>query len=96
MFGLGNSSYPVYNGSSKTLDKKLTQLGAYRLGERGEGDDDSFMEEDFVLWSDQDLWPQLEKALNLKQISATLDHDDDNTKVLTTYTVTEVQKSMAG
>lgn len=96
LFGLGNSCYPVYNGSSKTLDKKLAQLGACRLGERGEGDDNSSMEEDFVLWSDQDLWPQLEKALNLKQISTTLDYDNDNAKVLTTYTVTEIQKSIAG
>lgn len=96
LFGLGNSSYPVYNGLSKTLDRKLTQLGARRLGERGEGDDSSSMEEDFAFWSDQELWPQLEKALNLKQNSATTDHDDDNTKVLTTYTVTEIQKSMAG
>ncbi|KAL9541579.1 hypothetical protein MBANPS3_009046 [Mucor bainieri] len=91
IFGLGNSSYPVFNGASKTLDKRLHQLGAHRLGERGQGDDNSSMEEDFVQWSDHILWPQLEKALSL-----TVDTDrneDDTQTLLTTYTVTEMENA---
>ncbi|KAL7336161.1 hypothetical protein PS15p_201526 [Mucor circinelloides] len=92
IFGLGNSSYPVYNGASKALDKKLSQLGAHRLGERGQGDDSSSMEEDFVQWSDHVLWPELEKALRLK-VDSTCSTDDDTTTVLTTYTVIESKES---
>lgn len=90
IFGLGNSSYPVFSGASKTLDKRLNQLGAQRLGERGQGDDNSSLEEDFMQWSDHTLWPQLEKALSLT-IDSDCDKNED-TAVLTTYTVTEIEE----
>ncbi|KAK4511455.1 ARF-binding protein [Mucor velutinosus] len=93
IFGLGNSSYPVFNGASKTLDRRMNQLGAQRLGERGQGDDNSSMEEDFMQWSNHVLWPQLEKALSL---TVDADHNkDDVASILTTYTVTEIEKLKA-
>ncbi|KXS19357.1 riboflavin synthase domain-like protein [Gonapodya prolifera JEL478] len=39
VFGLGDSSYPRYNFPSKKLYKRLQQLGATPIIERGDGDD---------------------------------------------------------
>ncbi|KAF9396604.1 NADPH-cytochrome P450 reductase [Podila verticillata] len=55
MFGLGNKTYEHYNSVCRRVDEKLTQLGATRIGERGEGDDDGSLEEDFLSWKD-DMW----------------------------------------
>ncbi|KAF9318199.1 NADPH-cytochrome P450 reductase [Podila horticola] len=55
MFGLGNKTYEHYNSVCRRVDDKLTQLGATRIGERGEGDDDGSLEEDFLSWKD-DMW----------------------------------------
>jgi NADPH-ferrihemoprotein reductase len=40
MFGLGNKTYEYYNAISRRMDKRLTKLGARRIGDLGEGDDD--------------------------------------------------------
>ncbi|KAF9364932.1 NADPH-cytochrome P450 reductase [Mortierella sp. NVP85] len=55
MFGLGNKTYEHYNSVCRSVDEKLTKLGATRIGERGEGDDDGSLEEDFLSWKD-DMW----------------------------------------
>ncbi|KAF8983879.1 NADPH-cytochrome P450 reductase [Entomortierella lignicola] len=55
IFGLGNKTYEHYNTVSRRTDERLTKLGATRLGERGEGDDDGSLEEDFLSWKD-DMW----------------------------------------
>ncbi|KAG0264273.1 NADPH-cytochrome P450 reductase [Mortierella polycephala] len=55
MFGLGNKTYEHYNTVSRSVDEKLQSLGATRIGERGEGDDDGSLEEDFLSWKD-DMW----------------------------------------
>ncbi|KAF9437283.1 NADPH-cytochrome P450 reductase [Entomortierella beljakovae] len=55
VFGLGNKTYEQYNTVSRRVDDRLTKLGASRIGERGEGDDDGSMEEDFLSWKD-DMW----------------------------------------
>ena len=47
VFGLGNKTYAYYNEIARKIDKRLTDLGAKRIGERGEGDDDKSMEEDY-------------------------------------------------
>ena len=39
VFGLGDSGYPQYNVTAKKLDRRLEQLGAARLLEKGLGDD---------------------------------------------------------
>ncbi|GAA5912294.1 NADPH--hemoprotein reductase [Sporobolomyces salmoneus] len=52
VFGLGNSTYEHFNAISREIDNRLTALGAKRIGERGEGDDDKSMEEDYLAWKD--------------------------------------------
>ena len=41
VFGLGNKTYEHYNTIGRYIDKRLEELGAERVCERGEGDDDS-------------------------------------------------------
>lgn len=41
IFGLGNRTYEHFNAVSRRLDNRLQKLGAIRVGERGEGDDDA-------------------------------------------------------
>ncbi|BGP17002.1 hypothetical protein JCM10213_000363 [Rhodosporidiobolus nylandii] len=53
VFSLGNSTYEHFNAIGRILDERLTQLGAHRVGPRGEGDDDKNMEEDYLAWKDQ-------------------------------------------
>ncbi|KAF9334138.1 NADPH-cytochrome P450 reductase [Podila minutissima] len=55
MFGLGNKTYEHYNSVCRKVDEKLSNLGATRIGERGEGDDDGSLEEDFLSWKDN-MW----------------------------------------
>lgn len=38
-FGLGDSSYPVYNAVARRLHARLQALGAHAVCERGLGDD---------------------------------------------------------
>ena len=52
MFGLGNKTYEHYNAIARKMDTALTEMGAVRIGERGEGDDDRSMEEDYLEWKD--------------------------------------------
>lgn len=52
IFGLGNKTYEHYNEIARQLDDNLSKLGASRIGERGEGDDDKSMEEDYLAWKD--------------------------------------------
>ena len=40
MFGLGNKTYEQYNAVARYVEKKLLELGAKPVFERGEGDDD--------------------------------------------------------
>ena len=56
IFGLGNKTYEHYNSMGRYFDKRLEELGAYRVCERGEGDDDANIEEDFVNWREK-FWP---------------------------------------
>ena len=40
MFALGNKTYEHYNAMGRLVDKKLEEMGAKRIHEKGEGDDD--------------------------------------------------------
>lgn len=66
MFGLGNRTYEHYNEVVRKLDARLTELGATRIGERGEGDDDKSMEEDYLSWKDT-LWPDFQRETGMEE-----------------------------
>ena len=40
VFSLGNKTYEQYNAMGRFVDKRLEEMGACRVFERGEGDDD--------------------------------------------------------
>ena len=58
VFGLGNRQYEHFNKMGKTTNKCLEKLGATRVFEYGEGDDDGTLEEDFDAWKSK-LWTAL-------------------------------------
>lgn len=58
VFGLGNKTYEHYNSMGRYFDKRLEEMGAFRVCEKGEGDDDANIEEDFVSWRET-FWPQV-------------------------------------
>jgi NADPH-ferrihemoprotein reductase len=66
VFGLGNKTYEHYNAVARQIDQKLTSLGATRIGERGEGDDDGSLEEDFLAWQET-MWPAFCEALGVDE-----------------------------
>ena len=66
IFGLGNKTYEHYNAISRKMDAALTASGAQRIGERGEGDDDRSMEEDYLEWKDG-MWEALAQELGVEE-----------------------------
>ncbi|KDQ62204.1 hypothetical protein JAAARDRAFT_122032 [Jaapia argillacea MUCL 33604] len=66
VFGLGNRTYEHYNAIARIVDQELTEMGAVRIGERGEGDDDRSMEEDYLAWKDA-MWDALAKDMNVEE-----------------------------
>lgn len=66
VFGLGNRTYEHYNAIARQVDAELTKMGAVRIGERGEGDDDKSMEEDYLEWKDN-FWPAFAEALGVEE-----------------------------
>ncbi|KAI9590817.1 flavoprotein-like protein [Syncephalis fuscata] len=66
VFGLGNRTYEHFNAVARRLDERLTSLGGHRIGERGEGDDDANLEEDFITWKDG-AWPAIAEAMNVSE-----------------------------
>lgn len=66
VFGLGNSTYQHFNAVARNLDEKLAGLGAKRIGERGEGDDDKSMEEDYLAWKD-DMWVAVQREMSFEE-----------------------------
>eukprot|EP00931_Biecheleriopsis_adriatica_P091682 TRINITY_DN65568_c0_g1_i1.p1 TRINITY_DN65568_c0_g1~~TRINITY_DN65568_c0_g1_i1.p1 ORF type:complete len:683 (+),score=176.56 TRINITY_DN65568_c0_g1_i1:89-2137(+) len=65
VMGLGNRQYVHFNACSKVADKEMERLGAMRVHERGEGDDDQNIEEDFEQWKGNGLWPALCKVMGV-------------------------------
>lgn len=66
VFGLGNRTYEHYNAIARIVDNELTKAGATRIGERGEGDDDKSMEEDYLEWKDA-MWDAFAKELGVEE-----------------------------
>ena len=66
VFGLGNKTYAYYNEVARKIDQRLEALGAKRIGERGEGDDDKSMEEDYLGWKDG-MWDDFATRLSVEE-----------------------------
>lgn len=66
VFGLGNKTYEHYNSIGRSVDAELTKMGAVRIGERGEGDDDKSMEEDYLEWKDA-MWDAFASQMNVEE-----------------------------
>ncbi|KAI9089478.1 hypothetical protein DFS34DRAFT_639357 [Phlyctochytrium arcticum] len=64
-FALGNRTYEHYNAIGRRLDRRFARLQATRIGERGEGDDDHSMEEDFIAWKETIL-PEMAKYFDVQ------------------------------
>eukprot|EP01088_Endostelium_zonatum_P019218 TRINITY_DN6529_c0_g1_i1.p1 TRINITY_DN6529_c0_g1~~TRINITY_DN6529_c0_g1_i1.p1 ORF type:complete len:687 (-),score=185.41 TRINITY_DN6529_c0_g1_i1:48-2108(-) len=58
VFGLGNKTYDQYNSAGRFLDTRIAALGGNRFYPHGEGDDDSNLEEEWMLWK-RELLPAL-------------------------------------
>jgi len=68
VFGLGNKTYEHYNAIARRFDKRLEELGGERVFKKGEGDDDSSLEDDFAAWK-KELWPELCKTFGIEGIN---------------------------
>eukprot|EP00656_Telonema_subtile_P005559 TRINITY_DN12521_c0_g1_i1.p1 TRINITY_DN12521_c0_g1~~TRINITY_DN12521_c0_g1_i1.p1 ORF type:complete len:622 (-),score=223.27 TRINITY_DN12521_c0_g1_i1:70-1935(-) len=55
VFGLGNKQYEEYNSMGRFFNTRLEELGATRIGEYGEGDDDGDIEADYDSWKEANL-----------------------------------------
>ena len=66
VFGLGNRTYEHYNVVSIQIDKYLSSMGAVRIGERGDGDDDKSMEEDYLEWKDS-MWEAFARVMGVEE-----------------------------
>ncbi|KAJ7134349.1 hypothetical protein C8R44DRAFT_828906 [Mycena epipterygia] len=66
VFGLGNKTYEHYNLIGRQVDTEMTKMGGIRMGERGEGDDDKSMEEDYLEWKDA-MWDAFAAAMNVEE-----------------------------
>ncbi|TCD64531.1 NADPH-cytochrome P450 reductase [Steccherinum ochraceum] len=66
VFGLGNRTYEHYNLIARNVDRDLAKMGGIKIGERGEGDDDKSMEEDYLAWKDG-MWEAFAKAMNVEE-----------------------------
>jgi NADPH-ferrihemoprotein reductase len=60
VFGLGNSQYENFNKMGRDFDRLINELGATRIFNYGEGDDDATLEDDFENWKSS-LLPALKK-----------------------------------
>ncbi|SGY13741.1 BQ5605_C010g05960 [Microbotryum silenes-dioicae] len=66
IFALGNSTYEHFCAIGRQIDERLSKLGAKRVGELGEGDDDKNMEEDYLSWKDG-MWEAVQKQLGWEE-----------------------------
>lgn len=69
VFGLGDKTYDFFNKMGKVVDTRMEELGAERLHDRGEGDANGNIEEDFLKWKKQ-FWLKAQASLNLGEKKA--------------------------
>mmetsp|Transcript_18199 Transcript_18199/g.37609 ORF Transcript_18199/g.37609 Transcript_18199/m.37609 type:complete len:703 (+) Transcript_18199:166-2274(+) len=68
VFALGNTQYEHFCACGKLVDRQLKALGAKAVVERGDGDDDANIEDDFAAWKEK-LWPKLDVILIDRDLS---------------------------
>ncbi|KAJ7070023.1 putative cytochrome P450 oxidoreductase [Mycena amicta] len=66
VFALGNKTYEHYNLIGRQVDEYVAKMGGTRIGERGEGDDDKSMEEDYLEWKDG-MWEAFAAAMGVEE-----------------------------
>lgn len=71
MFGLGDSSYPIFNAVARRLYQRVLNLGGTSICSRGLGDDQHPLGYDGALepWL-RDLWTSLGSVLGVKEDAA--------------------------
>jgi NADPH-ferrihemoprotein reductase len=92
VFGLGNTQYENYNKIGRGVNAGMEKLGATRVVEYGEGDDDSTLEDDFEKWKKRAI-PALVKKYH-PDGAGTVDADV-TTKVNLTFKCTDCDPSTA-
>jgi len=70
IMGLGNSQYKYFNQCAKDADEHMERLGATRIYERCEGDDDDDIQQDWDNWKEGGLWTELQKSLGVLRRAA--------------------------
>ncbi|RIA87265.1 NADPH-dependent cytochrome P450 oxidoreductase [Glomus cerebriforme] len=84
VFALGNKTYEHFNAVGRMVDNKLTEFGATRIGERGEGDDDGSLEEDFLGWK-ENMWKAVCEVMQVDQSKV------ETGGHIATYKITELE-----
>lgn len=69
VFALGNRQYEHFCSVGRRVDHRLNELGATRLVELGEGDDDGSLEDDFSSWK-SNFWARTKQTFGLAEGSA--------------------------
>lgn len=67
VFALGNSTYEHYCAAGRQADGYLAARGAKRIGERGEGDHNKNLDEDYLSWKDG-MFQVLKEELGLQEV----------------------------
>ncbi|MEH7073306.1 cytochrome P450 [Neobacillus drentensis] len=86
VFGCGDTNWAsTYQEIPSFIDARLSELGATRLFQKGQGDASSEFEKQYEEWHDQ-IWPMLNEAFGIE--STTPSHTENNT--LSVYFVNEL------
>lgn len=80
LFSLGNKTYTHYQAIGRKIDRRMAALGAKSIFNRGEGDDDGTLEEDFLAWQEK-VWPALCSEFGLQYNEG----DDDSSAMYEQY-----------
>lgn len=87
VFGLGNSQYENFNKMGREFNQKLADLGAERVFDYGEGDDDATLEDDFENWKVKAIPALTKRYRPSSSIPPNVDDTSDSAKAPLTYEV---------